>query len=69
MVQGKVKGMKTSKQKAARPASSSSATKKGKRYVAPKKADAIKIASLKKVHRSEFFSPPLVGEGSVRAQF
>ena len=48
MAQGKVKGLKTSKQKATRQASSST-TKKGKRYVAPKKADAIKIASLKKV--------------------
>jgi len=37
--------MQTSKRKAARP---SSTTKKGKRYAAPKKADAIKIASLKK---------------------
>ena len=49
MAQGKLKGMKTSKQKATRPASSSSMTKKGKRYAAPKKADAIKIASLKRV--------------------
>ncbi|KAF9649763.1 hypothetical protein BDM02DRAFT_3094159 [Thelephora ganbajun] len=48
MAQGKVKGMKPSKQKATRPALSSSTTKKGKRYIAPKKADAIKIASLKK---------------------
>jgi hypothetical protein len=49
MAQGKMKGMKTSKQKAARPVSSSSTTKKGKRYIAPKNAQAIKIASLKKV--------------------
>jgi len=48
MVQGKVKGMKASKQKATRPASSSSTTKKGRRFAAPKKADAIKIATLKK---------------------
>jgi hypothetical protein len=56
MAQGKVKGMQTSKQKAGRPASSSSTTKKGKRYAAPKKADAIKIASLKKV-RMRIFPP------------
>lgn len=73
MAQGKVKGMKTSKQKATRPASSSSTTKKGKRYVAPKKADAIKLASLKRVRiriffvYTPFFSPfpiSLLGEGS-----
>jgi len=48
MVQGKVKGMRTSKQKSTRSLSSSSTTKKGKRYIAPKKVEAIKIASLKK---------------------
>lgn len=72
MVQGKVKGMKTSKQKATRPASSSSTTKKGKRYAAPKKADAIKIASLKRVRMRisplpSLSTPPasFVVEGSV----
>jgi len=57
MAQGKLKGMKTAKQKATRPASSSSTTKKGKRYIAPKKTDAIKIASLKKVQIRLFFPP------------
>jgi hypothetical protein len=55
MVQGKVKGMKTSKQKAIRSASSSSTTRKGKRYVAPKKAGEIKIASLKKVRIADLY--------------
>jgi hypothetical protein len=57
MAQGKVKGMQTSKQKSARQ-SSSSTTKKGKRYIAPKKADAIKIASLKKVRTHFLLSVP-----------
>ena len=72
MAQGKVKGMKTTKQKATRPASSSSTTKKGKRYAAPKKADAIKIASLKRVRMRISPFPSLstspasfVAEGSV----
>jgi hypothetical protein len=72
MAQGKLKGMQTSKQKAARPASSSSKTKKGKRYIAPKKPDAIKLASLKRVRTdlnlSFFFLHPflhLLGERNI----
>ena len=58
MAQGKLKGLQTSKQKATRQASSSSTTKKGKRYIAPKKADAIKIASLKRVWIRTFSLSP-----------
>jgi hypothetical protein len=66
MAQGKVKGMQTSKQKATRSASSSSTTKKGKRYIAPKKADAIKIASLKKVRMQTIpHLSPSLGVGNV----
>jgi len=47
-VQGKIKGIQTKKEKASRPASSSSSTKKGQRYIAPKNSAAIKVAALRK---------------------
>ena len=58
MAQGQVKGMQKSKGNATRHAAkAASSTKKGKRYVAPKKIAAVKSAALHKVCSCFAFAP------------
>lgn len=65
MVQGQTKGLQKAKNTGSRHAQKAAAgTKKGKRYIAPKKAGLVKQAALHKVS-----SPSARGRGSVERRW